>query len=139
MISTKTGKPFLSLGMTDLLRQVINEIMNDVLRWDNLLDELDILLLPVSKCRVSVVGFPGGFGKSMVSRLQTNGKVRASLISIAEEFKGTVSSGITQQRLDNRPKIAIVGMSGRFPGAKDTNELWNVLAQGLELHKEVSI
>lgn len=34
-------------------------------------------------------------------------------------------------------KIAIVGMSGRFPGADDLEEFWNVLQQGLDVHKAV--
>ncbi|CAM6003988.1 unnamed protein product, partial [Sphagnum balticum] len=135
LISTKTGKPFLPSDMTSLLRQVVDEILNDVLRWDILLDEVDILA--VSKCQVTVIGSLGGFGKSMVSRLQANGKAEVSLISTAEELKGVAASRSTEQTPDKRSKIAIVGMSGRFPGAKDTEELWNLLGQGLELHKEI--
>ena len=29
------------------------------------------------------------------------------------------------------PKLAIIGMSGRFPGANDIEEFWNLLHQGL--------
>jgi acyl transferase domain-containing protein len=34
-------------------------------------------------------------------------------------------------------KIAIVGMSGRFPGATTLSELWDVLIKGLDVHKPV--
>ncbi|KAI0390134.1 hypothetical protein F5Y17DRAFT_462038 [Xylariaceae sp. FL0594] len=37
----------------------------------------------------------------------------------------------------SRPKLAIVGMSGRFPGARDNEEFWELLRQGLDMHKEV--
>lgn len=34
--------------------------------------------------------------------------------------------------------IAIVGISGRFPGGDDLETFWNVLSSGLDLHREVS-
>ena len=133
LLSTKTGKPFLSSDMTSLLRQAVDEILNDTLRWDVLLNELDSLTC--SNCRVSIIGSPG-FGKSMVSRLQTNGAIEACLLSTTEELRISSHKRIEQTQ-DKRSKIAVVGMSGRFPGAKGTEELWNILAQGLDLHKEV--
>jgi len=44
-------------------------------------------------------------------------------------------SYLEHRELDN--PIAIVGMSGRFPGADSTDELWQLLLQGLDTHKEV--
>ena len=34
-------------------------------------------------------------------------------------------------------RIAVIGMSGHFPGAKDLDEFWDVLAGGQSQHKEV--
>ncbi|GME43501.1 hypothetical protein SNOG_11981 [Neofusicoccum parvum] len=34
-------------------------------------------------------------------------------------------------------KIAVVGMAGRFPGAADTEKLWELLEAGLDIHHEV--
>jgi hypothetical protein len=36
-----------------------------------------------------------------------------------------------------RSKIAIVGMSGRFPGANSIEAFWGLLREGLDVHKEV--
>ncbi|KAI2476002.1 Type I Iterative Polyketide synthase [Pyrenophora tritici-repentis] len=36
-----------------------------------------------------------------------------------------------------KPKLAIIAMSGRFPGAQDNEAFWNVLHQGLDVHKPV--
>jgi acyl transferase domain-containing protein len=33
------------------------------------------------------------------------------------------------------PKLAIIGISGRFPGAKDVDAFWDLLYQGLDVHK----
>ncbi|KAK4227269.1 hypothetical protein QBC38DRAFT_499531 [Podospora fimiseda] len=35
------------------------------------------------------------------------------------------------------PKLAIIGMSGRFPDAKDNDAFWNILYNGLDVHKPV--
>ena len=35
-----------------------------------------------------------------------------------------------------RSKIAIIGMSGRYPGAEDNREFWELLLQGRDVHKE---
>lgn len=34
-------------------------------------------------------------------------------------------------------KIAIIGMSGRYPSAENNDEFWDLLLQGLDVHKEV--
>ncbi|AEI40435.1 SDR family NAD(P)-dependent oxidoreductase [Paenibacillus mucilaginosus] len=35
--------------------------------------------------------------------------------------------------------IAIIGMSGRFPGARDTDEMWRILAEGIHAVQEVPV
>ncbi|TKB99643.1 polyketide synthase [Pedobacter cryotolerans] len=37
-----------------------------------------------------------------------------------------------QRELDNNAPIAVIGMAGRFPGANNINELWDVLINGKE-------
>ncbi|KAJ4389519.1 hypothetical protein N0V93_006989 [Gnomoniopsis smithogilvyi] len=38
---------------------------------------------------------------------------------------------------NGRSKIAVVGMSGRFPGASSANELWSLLQRGVDMCREV--
>ena len=40
-----------------------------------------------------------------------------------------------KNRDNNMEKVAIVGMAGRFPGAKNIDELWRILQNGLEVKK----
>ena len=37
----------------------------------------------------------------------------------------------------SKSKIAIIGMSGRYPDAEDNKEFWELLLQGRDVHKEV--
>ena len=135
LLSTKTGKPFIPTDMTSLLGQVVNEILNDILRWDTVLAEVNTLVPSQCQVTATVIGSPG-LGKSLVSALNANGRCEASLKSAAE-ILGKDSYDNHEHKIAQRSKIAIVGMSGRFPGAKDTEELWGILSQGLDVHKEV--
>lgn len=40
-------------------------------------------------------------------------------------------------RTSRKPKLAIVGMAGRFPDAADHEKFWNLLEAGADLHKRV--
>ena len=135
LLSTKTGKPFVPTDMQTLLKSVVNEILNDILRWDTVLAEANALV--PSRCEVTatVIGSLG-LGKSLVSALNANGKCKASLQS-ASEILEKRSYEHHEHSIAQRSKIAIIGMSGRFPGAKDTEELWGILSEGLDVHKEV--
>lgn len=55
-------------------------------------------------------------------------------------LKGPVSlkQQSNPQPTQSRPKIAIIGMSGRFPGSANSNEaFWELLHRGLDVHEEV--
>ena len=43
----------------------------------------------------------------------------------------------SDQAPSNQPKIAICGLSGRFPDAADHETFWELLEKGLDLHREV--
>ena len=135
LLSTKTGKPFIPTDMTNLLRQVVNEILNDILRWDTVIAQVDTLVSSQCEVTATVFGSPD-LGKSLVSALNVNGKCEASL-KTATDQPGKDSYGDVEHERAQRSKIAIVGMSGRFPGAKDIEELWCVLSQGSDVHREV--
>lgn len=39
----------------------------------------------------------------------------------------------------DRGDIAVIGMSGRFPGGSSLEEFWNTLAEGKQLHTQVGM
>ena len=43
------------------------------------------------------------------------------------------------QELDARQAIAVVGMSGRFPGVDNLEDFWRILERGEDLCREVPI
>ncbi|MFI7237403.1 amino acid adenylation domain-containing protein [Streptomyces cyaneofuscatus] len=50
----------------------------------------------------------------------------------------TVPSAVSELSGGGREPVAIVGMSGRFPGARDTDEFWDLLASGRDAVSKVS-
>ncbi len=59
---------------------------------------------------------------------------------LVRNIAGTTSNDQVFHLFEHRrasEDIAIVGLSGRFPGAESLNEFWQVLENGLDLHKEV--
>lgn len=46
-------------------------------------------------------------------------------------------SNRTNNGTQEKECIAIVGMSGRFPGAENLEEFWKIIKEGLDMHKEV--
>ncbi|KAL3445283.1 hypothetical protein BJX65DRAFT_297025 [Aspergillus insuetus] len=134
LISTYTGKPFVARDLDALLHLVVLEILNDVLRWDVVLDNLVPLLCAESAVAITVVG-SAGLKNSLVSAIRATPGCEVSFHSTTPK-KGGKSNPDPRVGPDSS-KIAIIGVSGRFPGAKNIEELWDVLTQGLDLHREV--
>ena len=73
---------------------------------------------------------------------KTSSKLPA-IISPKRLIQGSLKAGrqpVTREMsADFMEPIAIIGMSGRFPGARNIEELWTVLANGQDMVKEIPI
>ena len=93
--------------------------------------------LGVSECTIIPAG-PAELGRSLISGLKRrNSSCIASLdtsmwISAAD---ATASSQPSGKLADS--KIAIVGMSGRFPNAANHEKFWELLEKGTDTHKVI--
>lgn len=136
MLSTGTGKTLNASTPHDLLEQVVSEILTQPLHWDLILDGAVSHLLgsKLSECRVLTVRTSHA-SKGLLAklRIQTDVDVSMEDIATSDESKDMAQA---QGKFSNS-KIAIVGMSGRFPGAADCESLWQLLEQGLDVHRTV--
>ncbi|KAF2184183.1 putative polyketide synthase [Zopfia rhizophila CBS 207.26] len=82
-----------------------------------------------TSCRVRTFG-PDLQGRSLASGLQRMGV--SGLVFDAEFSKMT-------EEVTSSPStpLAIIGMAGRFPGASNPDEFWNILSQGVDCVQEV--
>lgn len=128
--SAETSPP--GVRLDQLLRQVVSDILIRPLLFDN------VTAAVVSKakdsgrkkCTISSIG-PSSALSSLVSSLRAETELE---VSVGEQL-GLTKSAYDQRRTPQ--KIAIVGMSGRFPNADNIESLWNLLEQGLDVHRRV--
>ena len=135
-LCASTGSAFKLQTASELLKAVISDILVNPLRWDKIVASAALLAQESATELVSIssIGAPGACG-SLASAL------RASFPDMKILESNGLSANILQNETKNREPIqeplAIVGMSGRFPGAADHEALWELLNKGLDLHKEI--
>lgn len=135
--STSTGSWFdLNMGASKLLTAVVQNILIEPLRMGQVLNSC-VETLRALKCltsRVISCG-PTDMEKGFVAVLQSMTDAKIILHEASGETS-TISLG-QNTATPKRPKIAIVGMAGRFPNAADHEKFWNLLEAGLDVHKKV--
>ena len=134
ILSAMNGTTYTATTMMGLLEQVVADILINPINFNMILQECVSKMSTVAgDCRVVPIG-PTNAASTVVSILQTRTKTKTSLLDhqIGQTLPGRRGTGDIRNS-----KIAIVGMSGRFPGGSDVEGLWEVLMKGLDMHKEV--
>nr|P9WET3.1 RecName: Full=Non-reducing polyketide synthase Preu8; Short=NR-PKS Preu8 [Preussia isomera]UNY67718.1 polyketide synthase Preu8 [Preussia isomera] len=132
--SASTGKCHITTDTLELVRVALREILLEPVRWSSLIEECvsQVLESGDTECTVFPIGATM-VTNSLVSTLKAAGQSSLS-VRVSKpwgpDWEGT--KGRTQN-----DKIAIVGMSGRFPSAASHEELWELLAKGLDVHREI--
>jgi iterative type I PKS product template protein len=132
--SALDGKCHNATSTFELLSSALNEMLLQPVRWDNLLEEAvsQIAAVSTTECSVFSVGVTN-VANSLASAIKAGGLSSVSVYDHTSWIaKVEDSQGHTQS-----DKIAIVGMSGRFPGAATHEKLWELLEKGLDVHREV--
>ena len=120
--------------MIGLHEQVVADILVNPIDFNKILQEcVSKMSIVEGDCRVVPIG-PTNAASTVVSALQTRMKSKTSLLD--HQLGQSPPTHLGTGNLRNS-KIAIVGMSGRFPGGSDVEGLWEVLMKGLDMHKEV--
>ena len=131
VFSTATGSAFAADSCKSLVAQTVTTILRETADCHAVLQECTSRVKG-SKCRVVPIG-PTLDSELIVSKLQEKD---VQIVSLFETALGSVQRRGTGNH--RASKIAIVGMSGRFPGGRDIHEFWEMLSKGLDMHKEVS-
>lgn len=135
--------PFLSTENTSsnirtfslLLKEATAEVLLRPIQWNVILESLETLLRNAAPRKFSIVPFGSTAHHLFYNMLKrTNLGILASSVQppsgLPNPHSG-ISSGL------KKPRLAIIGMSGRFPDAKNNEEFWNILREGLDVHKTV--
>nr|AEE68981.1 polyketide synthase [Exserohilum turcicum]AEE68982.1 polyketide synthase [Exserohilum turcicum] len=132
--SASTGQCHTATNTLDLVRTALAEMLVEPVRWDNLLSEIvsQVTAASSAECSVSAFGVTS-ITNSLASALKNGGQ---AAITVRDHSAWVPTDHGSRGRTQN-DKIAIVGMSGRFPGAASPEALWDLLERGLDVHREV--
>lgn len=138
LISTCNGQCFdEKLEAPVLLARVIEDIMKHPFHFEKVVDGCTNLANGLSKYTMVSIG-PNSAESMIVKALESETN---ATVEIHEASPANIPEGLTAfgdaPRTSKRPKLAIVGMAGRFPNAADHEKFWDLLEAGLDVHKRV--
>lgn len=128
IFSTSTGEIFKGDTLGELLKEIAVDVLKNVLRVDTLIDSICAHVQGSGVQEVSVYQMGGEIPRSLSTTLESAGIAAKtfSLETVAPKLRRTSDND-----------IAIVGMAGRFPGADNLEEFWQVFLRAQQLHKEI--
>ncbi|KAE8321385.1 melanin synthase [Aspergillus sergii] len=136
LVCPSTGRPVDCPNALGLFKTVVLDTLQAPLRFDLVVDKYvaQIKVKNVTSITLDVVGpttAAEGLASALRSRTQTTVSIRdiVALDLRKEQYQPS--------RPHNNAPLAIVGVSGRFPGAESAEELWNVLEAGLDMHRVI--
>jgi acyl transferase domain-containing protein len=132
-----TGTMIKGPDFSSLLKSAVSAIMAEPMRFVDLLDQLRVYILAMNPQSLEMIPIC-----TTVNRLIYNTFKSTPLASlVAPPPPPTQQKLASAQQSPPNPqtaKLAIIGMAGRFPGgANDTEAFWDLLYQGLDVHKSV--
>ena len=139
VISPGTGQPFTATDATELFRQVVKYLLTEEVCWEK----------AVNYVAEWVKGYGGNCHQIYAFRtaqqvqdviVAINGAVEKPVVSTVDMMAWLFTPPKPHVRSSGslQSKIAIVGMSCRFPGgANDTDQYWHLLESGRDVHEKV--
>lgn len=139
LLSSGTGKKYDAKSGAELFEQVVLELITGVIRWDHVIDALEnaVSLAGIAQLEVSA-----SMQSKSLDDLKSIVESRAQDLEVSLKNTGSwLSNNSPENQAPRSPmqsKIAIVGMSCRFPGgANSLEEFWSLLEQGLDVHQRI--
>ncbi|TKX25774.1 polyketide synthase [Elsinoe australis] len=136
IISSVTGEFIPTASFPDALEVVVNDCLRNTIRWD----------LTPAALAAFIKGTSPDASFSINSIATSAESLRPAIQKILGSTNG-ITTSITPTSIDQqsvgvtgpaaKSKLAIVGMSGRFPKARSMNGFWDVLNNGVDCHEIV--
>lgn len=141
LMSTSSGECFdEKLDAPSLLAAVIDDILKQPLQLSKVVNGFTCAVKASSYQECSIISFGPNSSESMVAKVLES-ETEADIV-ILEGAPSQIPMGLTSfgdmSRTSKKPKLAIVGMAGRFPNAADHEKFWDLLEAGLDVHRRVS-
>ena len=139
-MSTSSGACFdKSLDAPKLFTAVIRDILTETLDIRQTVDGCTEMARENKSEDCNIIAFGPSTSKSLFAKaMESEPDFRVTLHEdLATKLCETPSAFGDDARTSKKPKLAIVGMAGRFPNAADHEKFWDLLEAGLDVHKKV--
>lgn len=130
-----TGDKATGRSFGSLLESAVKQILLQTISWSDMLGELQAYLQNAIPQSFSVVPI-GSTAHQLIYTALKQTSLR-TLVPSTQAQDISASAPTKCNASQDKSKLAIIAMSGRFPGAKDNEAFWEVLYQGLDMHKPV--
>lgn len=120
-----------------LLTAVVTDILAELLNFGEVLDRSaeKVLELKSSRCKIVSSG-PAELQMKFADAVKS---VTTADVYFQDDFNHITMLNSLEPSNSRRPRLAIVGMAGRFPNAADHTKFWDLLEAGLDVHRKVSL
>ena len=135
VVSFGTGHPVWAGTAQHRLREAIRDILLRPILWNQTILGYEELFKSKGPAEIRIVQIGTRAGDTLQRHLdRTLPGSHTTVVNVARE---PAKLSDTETRRCGRPKLAVVGMGGRFPGAPSPEALWNVLMDKVDTCKEV--
>lgn len=142
VISSATGAVKHTKNYRDLLRSAVEDILINPIIWEDVINGVayisrfsDASMLPILAVGTTAAGHLSNGLRQRGWATETSELHQNPPHSL--RGPGPTQSSEAHSYGLGKPRIAIVGISGRFPEANDLDAFWDILFQGLDVHKVV--
>ncbi|KAL2264683.1 hypothetical protein VTJ83DRAFT_7193 [Remersonia thermophila] len=133
-----TGSWFPTADSKSILEMVCRSILNQTLVFNKVLTGCveQARQFKSKGCLIIPLG-PTQNASTLQSLLRAQTDLEVELRRPAPLSMSSAMPGVGNQGSSGKPKLAIVGMAGRFPDAASHEKLWELLEKGLDVHRVV--
>ncbi|KAL3460148.1 hypothetical protein BJX64DRAFT_300929 [Aspergillus heterothallicus] len=137
LLSNSNGQRISSATCGGLLKEAIWDILSRQLRWDLMVENAASAVTSSEAIEATILPFASSSGQSLASAIRQRCTTPLRLLDTSLRSGDSNSSSARKEEGVKKSKIAIIGFSGRFPEADDNEAFWQLLAAGLDVHKEI--
>ncbi|CAI7591626.1 unnamed protein product [Penicillium glandicola] len=119
-----------------LLEGAVRQVLLEPIRWNVILEKLQSWIGNGGATSFTVVPI-GTTADQLIYTALKQTSLRTLISAANPQAQKVYQEAHGSPENSKKPKLAIIGMSGRFPDAKDNQAFWDLLYQGLDVHKPV--
>ena len=144
MLSTCSGKLRRASNLTQASHAAAADILINRIDLNLMYEGISVLTRMTQDSQILVHSIGTSAGKALIRTLSENPKIIPSRklpetdlyasSPSSQSLNTPVLSTASPTTVDGKSRIAILGMSGRFPNADGLAKFWDILAKGLDVH-----